>query len=119
MVYSFRLPGFVPNGKSVVLNMGQYKASLVEVLVNGVSAGELFGKCRSRMDITALLGREENTLELKLVGSPRNMYGPFHHPDDSCSRISWADFRSEGDGRCDDYILTPYGIMGQIILSLE
>lgn len=118
MIYSFPLPGFVPNGKSVVLNMGQYRASLIEVLVNGMSAGEFFGKCRSSMDITALLRKDKNTLELKLVGSPRNMYGPFHHPDNSCSRISWADFRSEGAARCEDYILTPYGIMGQIILSL-
>lgn len=118
MVYSFRLPGFVPNGKSVMLNLSQYRASLVEVLVNGVSAGELFGKCRTMLDITPLLNPEENTLELKVVGSPRNMYGPFHHPDNSCSRISWADFRAEGSARCDDYILTPYGILGQIILSL-
>ena len=119
MIYTFRLPGFVPNGKSVVLNMGPYRASLVEVLVNGVSAGELFGKCRSSMDLTALLREEENILELKVVGSPRNMYGPFHNPDNSCSRISWADFRCEGSARCDGYVLKPYGIMGQIILSLQ
>lgn len=119
MVYSFHLPGFVPNGKSVVLNMGQYKATLAEVFVNGESAGLLFGKCRSSLDTTHLLKETENMLELKLVGSPRNMYGPFHHPDNSCSRISWEDFRSEGKVRCDDDILTPYGIMGQVILSLK
>jgi len=118
MVYTFDLPGFTPNGKSVILSMGEYRASLVEVSVNGVFAGVLFGKCRSSMDITPFLHRDANILEMKVVGSPRNMYGPFHHPDNSCSRISWADFRSEGDSRCEDYILVPYGIMGQIILSL-
>ena len=117
MVYSFSLPGFVPNGKSVMLNMAPFQASLVEVLINGASAGLLIRKHSSRLDITPWLKDTENTLELKVVGSPRNMYGPFHQADNSCSRISWADFRTEGPLRCDDYLLQPYGIMGQIILS--
>lgn len=119
MVYTFQLPGFDSCGKSVAMNMGQYQASLVEVFVNGGSAGVLFGKCRNSMDITGFLQKKQNILELKVVGSPRNMYGPFHHPDNSCSRISWADFRTEGNARCSDYILKPYGIMGQIILSMR
>ena len=97
--------------------MGEYKATLAEVFVNGGSAGVLFGKGRNTLDITPFLKEEANKLELKLVGSPRNMYGPFHRPDNSCSRISWEDFRPEGTARCDDYLLTPYGILGQIILS--
>ena len=117
MVYTFGLPGFTPNGKSVILNMGEYRASLIEVFVNGISAGVFFGRCRSSMDITPLLHQDGNILEIKVVGSPRNMYGPFHHPDNSCSRISWADFRTEGPDHCDNYILEPYGIMGQIILG--
>ena len=117
MVYSFDLPPYTPNGKSVILTMGEYKATLAEVFVNGGSAGVLFGKGRNTLDITPFLKEEANKLELKLVGSPRNMYGPFHRPDNSCSRISWEDFRPEGTARCDDYLLTPYGILGQIILS--
>lgn len=117
MVYTFGLPGFTPNRKSVILNMGEYRASLIEITVNGTSAGVFFGKCRSSMDITPFLHQDGNILEIKVVGSPRNMYGPFHHPDNSCSRISWADFRAEGPDHCDNYILEPYGIMGQIILS--
>lgn len=117
MVYAFDLPGHSPLDKSVVLTLGEYRATLAEVFVNGISAGVLFGKGRNSLDITALLKEEGNRLELKLVGSPRNMYGPFHRPDNSCSRISWEDFRPEGRARCDDYLLTPYGIMGQIILS--
>jgi hypothetical protein len=119
MVYTFDLPGFIPNGKSVVMRLSQYKASLVEVFINGVSAGLLFGKSRCSLDITQHLKTDANCLELKVVGSPRNMYGPFLHPDNSCSRISWADFRSEGSASCDDYITVPYGIMGQIILSYQ
>lgn len=119
MVYSFDLPGFIPNGKSVVMNLSQCKASLVEVFVNGISAGLLFGKSRCLLDLTEHLKTDANLLELKVVGSPRNMYGPFHHPDNSCSRISWADFRSEGSARCDAYMTEPYGIMGQIILSYQ
>lgn len=118
MVYSFSLPGFSSNGQSVVLKLGQHKASLVEVFVNGSPAGVLFGKCRSQLEITPYLKESANTLELKVVGSPRNMYGPFHSPNNSCSRISWADFRTEGSDQCDGYMLTPYGIFGQIILSL-
>ena len=117
MIYTFPVPGFTPNGKSVVLNLGPWQGTLVDVLINGTSAGLLLHKNRSSLDITSYLTEGENILELKVVGSPRNMYGPFHQADNSCSRISWADFRTEGALRCDDYLLTPYGIMGQVILS--
>lgn len=117
MVYTFILPAPEAGGKSVMLNMGACRASLVEVLINGRSAGVLIRRTKDTLDITEYLTNRENTLELKVVGSPRNMYGPFHQADNSCSRISWVDFRTEGTRRCEEYLLEPYGIMGQIILS--
>jgi hypothetical protein len=117
MVCTFTLPAPETGEKSVVLNTGACRASLVEVLINDRSAGVLIRKATDTLDITEYLTNRENTLELKVVGSPRNMYGPFHQADNSCSRISWADFRTEGTRRCEEYLLEPYGIMDQIILS--
>lgn len=117
MVYSFCVPGFREEGKRVQLHMGEYRATVAEILVNGVSAGLVFGKSLTVVDITDLLRPEENTVQIKLTGSPRNLYGPFHQPYTGCTRISWEDFRKEGADRCDGYVLQPYGLFGQITLT--
>ena len=52
-------------------------------------------------------------LEIEVSGSPRNMFGPFHQSYTGCSRISWADFRTEGMFHTDGKVLEPYGMMGQ------
>lgn len=116
MVYTFPVPGFTEVGRRVELHMGDFSATVAEVLVNGTSAGLVFGKSRRCVDITNLLQADGNTVQIKLTGSPRNLYGPFHQPYTGCSRISWEDFRKEGADRCDGYVLQPYGLFEQITL---
>lgn len=117
MLYTFRVPGFTESGARIHLNMGDFCATVAEILVNGVSAGLVFGRSHTRVELTDLLRPEENTVQIKLTGSPRNLYGPFHQPYTGCSRISWEDFRREGADRCDGYVLKPYGLFGQITLT--
>ena len=117
--YTFPVPGFREPDKRVMLHMGDFSATVAEVLVNGVSAGLVFGKSRTILDITDLLNPDKNTVDIQLTGSPRNLYGPFHQPYTGCTRISWEDFRKEGPDRCDGYVLTPYGLFGQITLTKE
>lgn len=118
LVYSFTLPPR-PAGKRAVLHMGAYSAACALLRVNGQEAGLLFGKSHDRLDITDYLTEASNTLEIEVVGTPRNLYGPFHQAYTGCSRISWEDFRTEGSTHCDDYLLHPYGLMEQITIILQ
>ena len=118
MRYRFALPD-PPANRRIVLKMGAYEGVLAEILVNGQRADVLFGACRRLADLTPLLKAQDNVLEINVVGSPRNLLGPFHRAYDGCSRISWEDFRTEGRWHCDGYTLKPYGLMGQITLLEE
>lgn len=117
MDYRFTLPDFQPDGRRIHLHLGDYQAAVSEILVNGQSAGLLFGRSRTTVDITDFLLPTDNRLTVKLIATPRNLYGPFHQTYTGCSRISWADFRTEGAFHTDAYVLVPYGLMGQITLT--
>lgn len=116
LVYTFDLDREVPKDKRIVLRMGKYEGILAKIAVNGREAGVLFGECYREADLTEYLNARENRIEITVVGSPRNLFGPFHRAYDGCSRISWADFRTEGNMFCKGYTLHPYGLMGQIAL---
>jgi len=99
--------------KQVLLHLGEWRGTLLKVRVNGKEAGFHFEKKNCVTDVTGLFEKEENTLEIEVSGSPRNMFGPFHQSYTGCSRISWADFRTEGMFHTDGKVLKPYGMMGQ------
>ncbi|MCD7817908.1 MAG: hypothetical protein LUH07_02500, partial [Lachnospiraceae bacterium] len=119
IVYHFSVPKPEFAGKRIVLRMGDYRGTLAKVCINGKPAGALIGKAYDRLEIGKYLTAQENTLDIEIVGSPRNMMGPFHQSYTGCSRISWADFRTEGRFHCDGYVLEPYGLMGQITVLEE
>lgn len=116
MIYHFTAPAYRPEDGRVVLALGDYSAALAEITVNGQTAGHLFGKGYSTLDITALLRETENAIDIRLVGTNRNLFGPFHQTYTDCTRISWADFRTEGILYTPDYVLHPYGLMSQVKL---
>lgn len=116
MIYHFTAPACRPEDGKILLTLGGHAAALVQVTVNGQTAGHLFGKGCSTLDITGLLTGRENSIDLRLVGTPRNLFGPFHQKYTECTRISWADFRTEGILYTPDYVLEPYGLMGQVKL---
>ena len=58
--------------------MGEFEATLIELKVNKKSVTYLLKDSARKVDITDYLLDRENTIELCVVGSPRNMFGPFH-----------------------------------------
>lgn len=56
-----------------------------------------------------------NRIEVEVVGSPRNMMGPFHLKQKP-SNTNDAAFCPKGDKYSTDYLLTPYGMMGEVII---
>ncbi|MGN0964413.1 MAG: glycosyl hydrolase [Dysosmobacter sp.] len=119
MVYHFTAPAYHAEDGRIVLTLGEHSAALVEITVNGQTAGHLFGKGYNTLDITNLLTDGENAVDIRLAGTPRNLFGPFHQKYTDCTRISWADFRTEGILYTPDYVLKPYGLFHQVKLIKE
>lgn len=112
MIYQYKVPRLISH-KQVLLHLGEWCGTLLKVRVNGKETSFHFEKKSCVTDVTGLFEKEENTLEIEITGSPRNMFGPFHQSYTGCSRISWADFRTEGMFHTDGKVLKPYGMMGQ------
>lgn len=117
MICSFYIPSLPRDRghKRILLKPGEFKAVLLKIRINGRDAGILLNS-KETLDVTEYLEENHNFLEIEVVGSPRNMFGPFHQKYTECSRISWEDFRTEGEYYTPDYIVKPFGLMGQIIL---
>ena len=108
MIYKFKARSEYPRGTLV---LGEHRATLVAVRVNGRHAGNIM--IGNSLDIPLNVG--ENDVEIEAVGSNRNLMGPFHHTYDGCKRVGWKDFRmEEGEHYTPAYIVKPYGLLSQI-----
>lgn len=119
ITYKFMIPPKEKEEHKYFLNMGEFEGTLAVLKVNDKEAACILKDSVKRIDITELLTESENCIELAVVGSPRNMFGPFHQTYTGCSRISWEDFRTEGRFYTEEYVLQPYGLMGQMFISME
>lgn len=66
--------------------------------------------------ITKYLREGGNRIEVELMGSPRNMMGPFHLKDENPERIYDACFCPEEEDYTEDYRLKNYGLMQNIMI---
>lgn len=93
------------------LVLGDYRATLVVARIAGKP--DVFLINGRRAELSLHVG--ENRLELEVVGSNRNLMGPFHHTYDGASRISWQDFRQEEGGRyTPEYLVKPLGLLSPV-----
>jgi hypothetical protein len=101
-------------GKAILL-LGDFSAVTVEIRVNGVTAGHVPWKAADGVDLTPYLNAGLNALEVEVMGSPRNMLGPFHEARGRRQATTgWDSFRREGKDFTPDYVVQPYGLLGQI-----
>lgn len=114
IVYRFTLPPYTGD-RRLCLKTGAFSGTLLKAAVDGREAGILL-HAGERLLLPERDWTKPGLLELTLVGSPRNMFGPFHQSYTGCSRISWEDFRTKGRFYTPDYVLKPYGIMEQMFL---
>lgn len=117
MVYRFTLP--YHRQKQVTLRLGDYSAVHVEVRVNGKTAGQIPWRAANGICLDEYLIVGDNTVELEVMGSARNLFGPFHQAQGKVMRTDWRAFRTEGKDYTPDYILKPYGLYGQIHITCE
>ena len=110
--------------KTVELTEGSYKlefdnklATMVSVKVNGKNVGEILWRPYS-LDLSSFVHEGENTIELTLWVSLRNLLGPHHSEEGECYDVTPASFFKDetiwGDwGKTkwnDDYCFVSVGI---------
>ncbi|MDR3194356.1 MAG: hypothetical protein LBT76_03570 [Tannerella sp.] len=66
-----------PSGRFIV-EIEDWKGTVAEVSVNGTVAG-IIGFEPYRVEVSGLLKKGENTVAVKVVGSNKNLLGPFHN----------------------------------------
>jgi len=89
-----------------VLRFKGLSAVVTEVFVNGKRAGVLFMRPHE-LDVSGLLRKGENVLELVLTSSLRNLLGPHHHRAGELFSVGPGSFMSEW---VDRYCFVPFGL---------
>lgn len=114
--YLFEITADISNKKAKILSLGKQESVVTEVSVNKVTVGIVPWPSADGLDLTSYLTQGKNLLGIKVVSTPRNVFGPFHQPYDKCKRISWADFRTKDNEYTNQYVLHPYGLVNQIVI---
>ena len=117
MIYHGRLEH--QPGERVRLFLGEYKAVDVAVFVNGQLAGHIPWASANGLDITRYLGPGTNNVDIEVVSSPRNMLGPLHLATGREPWTDWRSFRRTDETYTPDYVLQPWGLIGQVRLVRE
>lgn len=102
--------GYVENEKKrIYLELEDYFATCLTVYVNGKTI-EVPWKAASNLDITAFLETGENSLVIEVMGSPRNLFGPFHLSERKRNVTNDACFRATGAEYSSNYNVVSYGL---------
>lgn len=94
------------------LKLPKIEAVCVKVTINKHKVDLPWDFCQEIL-IGEWLVPGENKIEVEVIGSPRNMMGPFHLKEKP-NRTYDACFCPAPDKYNEEYLLVPYGIMGEI-----
>ena len=103
------------DGRAVLEIQGLH-AAIAHVRVNGQDMGTVAWQPHS-VDITAGVHPGENTIEIELVGTLRNLLGPHHLSGGDLEWTGPDSFRDKNRWTA-DYILVPFGLE-RVILRIE
>ena len=116
-IYSYTVPKLdvpVENGK-LMLKLGEFRGALAVIRING--SEPLYALREAAIPVQGLIDPDkENAVEIEIVGSLRNLLGPFHRSANVCSRISWEDFHPSGAAWTPQYVTEPMGLTGEVYL---
>jgi len=110
MVYQTALQHTPKKGARTFLRLKNPSGTMFIVRVNGQEAGRLYWMPLS-LDLTPLLRRGENTLEIEVVSSGHNAHGPLHVREGDA--YLWFGPNSFEDEHCmkSEYSLFDYGLL--------
>jgi hypothetical protein len=119
MVYHFdlRLPELL--GQRYFLDIGEYQAVSVEVRIGGITAGHIPWRAENKIDISAFVKYGENQIDIEIMGSPVNLFGPFHQLGTQNPWTDWTFFSRGGTRDVPGYFVKPYGLMGPVNIYRE
>jgi hypothetical protein len=106
-------------GEVVRLYLGDYQAITVAVQVNGRLAGHIPWRSENGLDITRHLQPGANAVDIEVVASPRNMLGPLHLAAWKEPWTDWRSFRRTDETFTPEYVLQPWGLIGQVRVQRE
>jgi hypothetical protein len=100
----------VENGSArYSLKLNKWKGTVAEVFVNGEKAGIIAYK-PYEFDLTPRLKKGSNTIEVRVVGSLKNLMGPHYNRDRGINGPwHWNGVQKQAPGR--DYDLFEYGLL--------
>lgn len=104
-------------GESRWLWLGEFRAVDVAVMVNDRLAGHIPWEAANGLDITRYLTPGTNSIDIEVVGSPRNMLGPLHRATGGEPWTDWRSFRRTDETYTPDYVVHPWGLYGQVCLE--
>jgi len=105
--------------ETVRLWLGEYRAVEVAVFVNGRLAGHIPWQAANGLDITRFLVPGSNDVDIEVVSSPRNMLGPLHLASGHELWTDWRSFRRTDATFTPEYVVQPWGLIGQVRLERE
>lgn len=102
--------------KHYAISLDEWAGAVSEVRVNGRSAGLVIAE-PNLLDVTRFLRKGSNTIEIRVTGTNKNLFGPFHTPNDKGIVGPW-NFMSQPVGqpagreyRQEDYGLTKFSLL--------
>ncbi len=119
MIYHGELDYDPKEGERVRVYLGEYEAVDVAVHVNGTLAGHIPWISENGLDITPHLIPGMNKVNIEVVSSPRNMLGPLHLATGREPWTDWRSFRRTDETYTPEYVLKPWGLIGQVRLQRE
>ena len=91
------------------LSLGKWNGTVAEVFVNGKKAGVIAYK-PYRFDLTPYLEKGENEIEVRVVGSLHNLFGPHYNTEKGINGPwHWNGVQRQAPGN--DYNLIDYGLL--------
>jgi len=106
-------------GKRYLLSLSEFKATAVELSINGKPSVPLCWP-EYHFDCTDLLTPGRNTVDIKLLGSRHNAFGPLHLAVDNPEWTGPSQFHTNPEDPGvwqDEYKLLPYGLMAPPVLA--
>jgi hypothetical protein len=114
MIYHGQIEYDPAQGERVYLFMDDWKAVDVAIWVNDALAGHIPWRSRNGLDISEHVAPGVNNIAIEVTGSPRNLLGPLHLASWPEPWTDWRSFRRTDETYTPDYVLQPWGLMGQV-----
>ncbi len=117
LTYHYRFTWDTAVGAALVLE--ECDAVTVHVRVNGQDVGDLPWRSVDGLEISDYLVDGENTLDIEVMGSQRNLFGLFHQVGIHNPWTDWTFFTRAGAREDPEYITKRYGLLKRPYLRMK